>query len=386
MEKLAEQTEIEQLDFNHEQRLYDDTTTWLAEVLEGSMRTPFEYRFDGNELYARDGSSLKPIFDVAVETARTFGPERAFELRRRLIEAEEYNAMIQMARGESPNTLVVVSDFPPELMTVSKDTDGYNVSRKQTMLRVITRRTDGTLLMRSQSLDLSDRTALKAVYEALGFAPQPGELLGQRMQLELPEQTQEFLTDQLMGIYDRSLRSQYGGRFYAGRKSERSMNTYEFVRAQEDLITEFVAGSKYSINERLLYDLAAAMQARYERNPDKIAVSQLAEVFTGDARQEMSLAGQSASANGKVYSGCGASLGATGESTSKAQDELSQLGFGSKSEESIKLPAKIRCINCKEKVDSKKVVKPKSWCCPSCKYEVDICSGAVICAGKKRKR
>ncbi len=386
MERLAERPRIEQQDFNHEQRLYDDTTTWLAEVLDGSMRTPFEYRFDGRELYARDGSSLRPIFDNAIETARTFGSDKTFELRRRLIEAEEYTAMIQMGHGESPNTMVVVSDFPPELMSAKKDTDGYNVRRKQTMLRVITRRADGTLLMRSQSLDMSDRTALEALYAALGFVPEPGELLGQRIQLELPEMNQEFLTDQLMGVYDRSLASRYGGQYHAGRKSEHSMNTYDFVRAQNDLIAEFVNGSKYGINERLLYDLAAALQARYERNSDKIAISQLTEIFTGDARQEMSLAGQSAAASGRVFSGCGASLGASGESTGNAQDELSQLGYGSKSEETAKLPAKIRCINCKEKVDSKKVVKPKSWCCPSCKYEVDICSGTVICAGKRTKR
>src|ERR1043165_3869823 len=47
--------------FDREKRLYDDTTTTLAEALEGFMRTPFEYRFDGRELYGRDDGPLGPV-------------------------------------------------------------------------------------------------------------------------------------------------------------------------------------------------------------------------------------------------------------------------------------------------------------------------------------
>ncbi len=39
---------------------------------------------------------------------------------------------------------------------------------------------------------------------------------------------------------------------------------------------------------------------------------------------------------------------------------------------------KIKCIKCREQVDKKDVVKAKSWCCPKCKYEVDICNGREI--------
>lgn len=384
METLERNTETQ--DFNPEQRLYDDTTTWLAEVLPGMMRTPFEYRFDGRELYARDNSALKPIFDEAVETARRFGPSRAFELRRRLIEIEEYNLMISMARGDAPNTMVVVSDFPPELINASNDIGGYNVGRQQTMLRVITRRADGTLLMRSQSLDMSDRTALEEIYLSLGFKTRPGELLGQRMLIDLQTEEQEFLTDQLMGVYDRSLSTQYGGQYYAGRKNEQPVNTYDFVRAQTDLVGAFVTKTKYELDEQQLYNLAAAMRDRFEISQDKMSDSQLAGIFSGDTGQEMAIAGQNAASKGDVFNGCGVSLGARGQTSSGAMNELGQLGFGNKSEQTAKLPPKIRCINCKEKVPTKKVVKPRSWCCPSCKYEVDICSGAVICAGKKRKR
>jgi hypothetical protein len=39
---------------------------------------------------------------------------------------------------------------------------------------------------------------------------------------------------------------------------------------------------------------------------------------------------------------------------------------------------KIRCIKCRETVDKKDVIKAESWRCPHCKYEIDICNGAVL--------
>lgn len=50
-------------------------------------------------------------------------------------------------------------------------------------------------------------------------------------------------------------------------------------------------------------------------------------------------------------------------------------------EQDTKITGKIRCINCRESVNAKDVIKPKSWCCPKCKYEVDVCTGKVIRKG-----
>ncbi len=46
--------------------------------------------------------------------------------------------------------------------------------------------------------------------------------------------------------------------------------------------------------------------------------------------------------------------------------------------ESDSKDGKIRCIKCRESVKKKDVVKEKSWSCPSCKYEIDICDGKVL--------
>src|SRR6185312_9732947 len=120
-----------------ESRIRTDTATWLAEALNGNMRTSFEYSTDGLELYGEDGGAVGEIFDGAVTAAQEIvkrNPGLLFELRRRIIERGEYDDMLAMARGEF-NTMVVVSDFPPELMGAQEDVGGYNASRKQTMLR-----------------------------------------------------------------------------------------------------------------------------------------------------------------------------------------------------------------------------------------------------------
>lgn len=103
-ERVAEQ--LPKTDqFDRYLRDYNDTTTWFAEVLDGSMRTPFEYNFDGQELYADDGAALRPIFEDALQHAEqiiTNEPVLSFEKRRRQHELDEYEDMIAMAKGSQP--------------------------------------------------------------------------------------------------------------------------------------------------------------------------------------------------------------------------------------------------------------------------------------------
>ena len=137
MEALAEQPlhsqQYNQLD--HELRVRTDTTTWSAETLNGNMRTGFEFSFDGQELYGEDGGAYTEIFDDAVQEAEIIAqqnPSLLFELRRRLIERGELEDMKAMgqgelhtADGETANTMVIVSDFPPELMDSTEDVGGH---------------------------------------------------------------------------------------------------------------------------------------------------------------------------------------------------------------------------------------------------------------------
>jgi hypothetical protein len=246
----------------------------------------------------------------------------------------EYKDMIEMAKDEMPNTMIVVSDFPPELMNASSDIGGYNATRKQTMLRVITRQSNGNMRMYSQSLDKSDRAGLEAIYHNLGFQPEPGELLGQRMHVNTDESKQEFMVDWLMGVYDKTLSREYGGNWYAGRQSSRRVNTYDFVREQHDLINEFVRKTNQyqSIDESFMYDLAAAVKYIFEGRALNNIAGVTQSIGSEAVRQELRIAGQQAQTEGRVFSGCGATVQRSNDAPPSSEGELGDAGYGNKSE------------------------------------------------------
>lgn len=324
--------------YNPERRLYDDITTWLAETLDGQMRSSFDYRYDGKDLIAEDGSSIGEIFDKALNDAKNLPKELSFEQRRRKKEMDEYHDMLKMANGELPNTMVVVSDFPAELINREQDLGGYNVSRKQTMLRIISKKDDGSINIKTQSLDGSNRQALEGLYEHLGVAPaEDGELLGQRRFVQLDKFNQEFLADDLTAQYDKSLQEQTGEMHYAGVRGKKRVNTYDFVINQTDIIDLFMqdANTIYD-NDELKYAIAAAIAERYQKegstNFNHVTYSEQEshEIISWQQNNmlvdEVWQSAERARAAGKVFSGCGGSLGG-------AKSELDKLGYGGKLDE-----------------------------------------------------
>lgn len=369
---------------DYQARLRTDTETWGAEALHGSMRTSFNFEFDGEDLRAEDGGAMRPVFQESIAAARQIvstQPNLLFELRRRLIEADEYRDMLAMARGGEANTMVVVSDFPPELRQASADVGGYNVRRQPAMLRVISRLPDRSVQITTQSLDGSDRSALEAIYESLGFRAQPGELLGQRLQLSLSRAEQASLTDKLTGIYDTCLQQQKGGRWHAGIRLERGgwTDTYRFVRQQNDLIQWFVTAKMRDplAAESLRYKLAAALEKRYEDYHHALERGQLPPAGLGKQPSslifpglllmaEITDAALSAAATGKTFSGCGASVSA-GAEPDVIKNQLDQSGYGNKTGETAKysFDKKMYCVSCQappEKNAPKKMCGPCGLC------------------------
>jgi hypothetical protein len=340
VQNTAEQLRPNSHELNQEHRVLTDTISWSAEMLNGSMRTPtFEFTPDGNDLYGEDGGSLTKVFDDSVEHAMLVAkarPDLIFGVRRAIIERGELDDMLDMANG-GPNTMVVISDYPPELMANTESKGGYNGARKQTMLRVIMRR-NGKLYMASQSLDGSDRQALEAVAASINQTVEDGELLRQRKKLDLPEAWQNRLLDNMTQAYDSALAEQHGGKWHAGiRQPEehRTVNTYEFATQQHDLIDWF---SKAKLRdpkgaESLRYQLAAAMTARYERR-DELASLQPATVrnFLGATAitppnqllLEIQTATKNAKDRGIIFSACGI----TESGSSATKEQLQQLGYG----------------------------------------------------------
>ena len=350
--------------YDRELRLYDDTTTWLAEVLNGHMRTSFEYHFDGEELYAQDGSSVGQIFKESLESSEHLHPSLSFEVRRRQHELDEYSEMLTMMRDDSNfNTMVVVSDFPEELINMNQDVGGYNISRKQTMLRVIYKTEEGTLKMVSQSLDRSDRQALEEIYRFFNIEPQAGELLGQRIYAEIPSDIdKEFLVDQLTWVYDSSLTKQYGGEWNSGRPKPKTINTYDFVRSQDDLIELYCRkASKIGDQSEILRGVAALMMERYELvSSSQSSLTNLNEsvelaynyyqpipIIEAQLYKDIEQAATRATSRGQKFSGCGLTL--QNSDVFGAEDELSQQGYGNKTDEdkygSLTFKCKKGCTN-----------------------------------------
>ena len=343
MFKSAEQLPIQSREnFSDETRHHNDTVTWLAEALHGSMRTSFDYQFDGQELYAEDGGAMGEVFDQSISSAVEIvklNPNLFFELRRRIAEKGEYEDMIAMAKGKLLNTMVVVSDFPEELMTANENVGGYNSSRKQTMLRVISRQSNGDIRMVTQSLDGSNREALEAIYSKLGVEAKPGELLEQRINLELPEQWQGELINNLQNTHDQSLSDRFDGNWHAGIKQNSGstiINTAEFVKRQTDLIEWFVKAKLQNpiSSEKLRYGLAATIKERFEKSfvPGHIATSNSAtylSVIETRMNLEINAATQRAVNRGDSFSGCGLKV----ETENGLDSQLEEAGYGNKTDE-----------------------------------------------------
>lgn len=341
---------------NREIRARTDTATWLAEVLNGNMRTSFEFSFDGQELYGEDGGGLTEVFDNAIQDAHIIAhenPTLLFEVRRRLIEGGELDDIKAMARGElytddgePVNTIAIISDYPPELMDTKEDVGGYNSTRKQAMLRVVTLEENGLIKMTTQSLDQSNRPALEAMHRAMGQETEDGELLGQRANLALRAEGQSRLVDNLRGIYDESMSRQFGGEWYGGRRPADDRNTYDFVCGQHDLLDWFTAKQLADpvAAEKLRYGLAATAKARYERylkgqsaKPEPVIgivahqslVSVEAIANGQNLSMEINREGRRAARRGETFSGCGVTETAEGDDLS-TKGQLRKAGYGNK--------------------------------------------------------
>jgi hypothetical protein len=370
---LAEQP-LRISEFDYDIRDRNDAETWLAEVLPGAMRTPFEFTSDGNEIYAEDGGALTPIFRDAIVDAKRLAeknPKLAFEVRRRKLEEGEKNDMLAMVRGELPNTMIIESDFPPELMHATKDVGGYDVTRKQTMLRVITY-SHGRLKMYSQSLDGSNRQALEAIYTHYGLRPEAGELLGQRIHIDTAEENQPFVIDELTGVHDRNLSARLGGEWRAGRRDNRQ-NTYDFVCEQKDLIDRYVTKQQAGeLTERERYNIAALMAERYgstiEPTTDHFTREIIAAPHMQDLSWQLELAGDRAAATGRMFSGCGASAARANELS--ASEQLDEAGYGNKAETDDFGSLKFDCPKCKRTNK-----RPRNKLIPNCQK----CGADVTC-------
>lgn len=319
--------------------LYEDETTWLAETLNGSMRSKFSFRLLNGELTASDGRQLRPIFENSKARAQALAdkdPRMQAEIGRTETEWEEFLLMDLMAHDHSmPNTVVVHSAI---LDGLKDDAHGYQVSRGLGWSRIITRNdTTGEITIVSQSLDGDERQAYNAIYGYFDY-PVPAastsnnEMLGVRIALQLTAEEQAVLPDTVMGVYDTVMDQKFGGQHRAGRQ-QTSADTWQFTLSQADLIKDhmeriapLVLRQKHNghdkANERhikaIRYGTAAALKRRYE----------LGEAWTSqhpDIAGERDAATGEATAAGESFNGCGFEA-----KSGSAEEQVESLGYGLK--------------------------------------------------------
>lgn len=302
-----------------------DLQTQFSELIDGAMHTEFDLVFDGIDLYGPDGRGLGEVTRNGLKHAREAvktNPNMWFDVRRSSLESEERLELIDMARGNGSNTMIVVSDFPEELNNAKEDVGGYNITRKQTMLRVLIRQEDGSIKMHSQTLDGSNRQALEGIYDYFGTQAEPGELLGQRIKVDLGTDVQSNIVGSLISIYDKSLNSQYGGEWYAGRRPADISNTYDFVCRQQDLIGTCIRLQQAGqLNSKIMYDVSATMQKRFENKQTVEIIREQKYSDSGSTRLfiEINQNGDIARQSGKMFSACGQTL--------RADNDVLESGF-----------------------------------------------------------
>jgi hypothetical protein len=345
--------------------LYEDECTWLAETINGSMRTSFTFRLVDGELTASDGRQLRSVFEKGKEYAQTLAASDTRMqggVERSEFEWQEFLIMDAMAHDTSlPNTVIVNS---PILAGLTADIHGYQASRGLGWQRTIMRNdATGEITITSQSVDGDERQAYNATYTHFE-QPTPQEvsndgMLGERIFLNLTAQEQAELPDTIMGLYDGIMNSLYGGAHRAGRRQENG-DTWQFVIQQEDLIRHhlhviapLVVRQKQgdrSVDAAInatRYNTAATLRRRYERGQEW--TSQF-----GDVAVEHTAAGAAAAALGEVFNGCGFMAES---SETEAAVQLRKLGYGPR-------PEKVRgaCPICKVVV----VYDPCDPACTAC--------------------
>ncbi|MBI2589120.1 hypothetical protein HYW35_02875 [Candidatus Saccharibacteria bacterium] len=350
-----------------EQEFRYDLKTQFAELVDGNMRTDFELRFNGYDLIGEDGRGMDEVTKKSLDEAEKIAelnPNLRFEKRRRGLERYEFHELVEMAQGKGPNTMIVVSDFPPELLSAEEDVGGYNVRRQQTMLRVLSRAPDGHMIsISSQSLDGSNRQGMEAIYAYFGIEPEAGELLGQRIRADLTEQDQAFLTDKLTGIYDQSLTAQFGGQWYAGRRPTDYRNTYDFVCQQHDLIEECVRLQSLGwFNDTMMYKMSATMQKRFKAHQEGTTdiMPRLTTTELAVLHRELEIDGFRAYQMGMSFSACGVTLRSNGLLDGSIESQLRLAGYGNQaSEEDCEFVSK-ECPGCHAKNVKTRVTKTGS--------------------------
>lgn len=314
------------------ERLKTDQITEASERLNGAMENVFEYEFHDGDFYFQ-GQALRPIFERGItnteEIVKT-KPQFGVELLRRHIELKQYEEqteLIQNVDWQNPLVLVHISPTPDAVLEGGVDLNAYDPKRKKIMVRISEPTIDG-LKVTSMSLDGGDRVALQAVGDFFGVDisddASSEDILSMRFLAEKSQFNSERPAKVLREVYDKAMRMQYGGEWYAGRQDSAVLSTMERIMAYPGLVEQHVDdvwrlkkrfGNNFRFTEeydKATYDFLAAIEASHK---------------TGKAVKSIGAAGGAARAAGMEFakSDC-----PTGQAAQTAEQALAIQGINEK--------------------------------------------------------
>jgi hypothetical protein len=346
------------------EQVADEEATRFAEIIDGPIRTEFEFKSTDSGLVSKGGSSLLDLWQNSYELTKN---KAKFDVRQkdlvaiREAEYQEGLAVEELARsGKNGDGFLVISAYPEELeLKYGKDfvnQEGFNSHRRLAFIRQYTKHNDSVILA-TASVDNSDLDLWsKITGETISDSK---DLLGLRFHCGAND------LDTLICEYDTLLSAKTNMRHRQGRTDYSNLETYVFVKNQKDLLDynmsnlQSIALSNSNYSERLSQKVqltkmvASALIYRYENKGAK----------TLSIESEVSLASERASAEGLEFISCGGYLSTSEESLLKT---ITRTNDGMKC---------VTCPFCKKTVDA--IVKRSSIACPECRVEVNTSNNKV---------
>jgi hypothetical protein len=207
------------------ERVGEEELSLLVEGVDRASRTSFTLRRENSDLvYFNNGewksySSLLNIGVQAAESEASNDFRKTFLVEAAYAERRQGNQMRSLEPGQH-TTWWSTYDYETEEKFGANFMQkcGFKPHRKMAFLYRATCQEDGNVVLESQTLDRSDQDGFNNIAQAL-------------------EHNLESSLDELVGIYDATLKNKFGQDFYAGRTdAEKQENAWNEIHKHRDLI------------------------------------------------------------------------------------------------------------------------------------------------------
>lgn len=361
------------------QRVLDEELTYMAEGINRPLRTEFTLpEEDGEPVYFNKGK-WRPYIGMLMTGFETAKREAIADPRKNFLAvkaAGDLQIGYSLRKMQPGDTLAWESEFPE--VACEQYGEGYITSfgfqpkRRMGFLYHATKNEDNSLTLVSQSVDNSDERAFTQAWII-------GESGGNM--------------DAMLAAYDMTMMQLHGVNHYAGRRlgADSIENAWTALQRHKDLHghymeqlvdlasqTDMPRPDLELAKKRLTYGVWAALKARLDHEAFTGGRVQMSDTVSArDMDREIYWAYRSAIQLGEVLAGCGGVLSEEELETAllaASPEDVLRAIFG----EDDATPRKLRCTECHRESPREQVVQVKSWRCPHCTYEVDVCTGKPI--------